>query len=94
MDANQAGLTNRPLFERVKSGDERLTQELIDYYLARGRYLHSEFMVQLLAALAQKLKNTFVRTVISLRRAVGKLWGLFPLRSTPSGEQYVRRFDH
>jgi hypothetical protein len=76
MVKNQTGLTNRPLFKRERPGDERLTQERIDSYLARGRYLHSEFSVLLLAALWQKLKIGFLRTMRSFKIAASKLQGL------------------
>lgn len=75
MDTNQTGLTDRPLSKRVGPGDEIVTQEKIDVYLSRGRYLHSEFTVQLLAALWQKLKIGLLRTVASLKSAAVKFHG-------------------
>lgn len=75
MDPNQTGWTNLPLSEGVGLGDERRTQEQINAYLARGRYLHSEFTVQLLAALWQKLKIGLMRTVRAAGSAAGKLRG-------------------
>ena len=75
MDTYQSGIKNRPPCERVSPVDERPTQERISCYLARGRYLHSEFTVQLLAAFWQKLKLGFMRTVRSVRSAADKLRG-------------------
>jgi len=75
MDTNQTELTNRPSCEWVSPGEERLTQERVDCYLARGRYLQSEFTVRLLAALWKKLKNGSLRTVTALKSAVDKVRG-------------------
>jgi hypothetical protein len=66
MDIDQPGLINRPSCEWVSLGDKRLPQERIDCYLVRGRYLRSEFTVQLLAAILKMLKIGFMRIVTFL----------------------------
>jgi hypothetical protein len=75
MDTNQSDFTNRPLCERVGFVDERLTLERMNCYLARARYMHSEFTVQLLTAFWLKLKFGLMRTVRFVRRTADKMRG-------------------